>query len=150
MAEAPIADLEVQVDHDLAVGVSRPEPASSRRIPRAQGGQLQLLRQQLDWCTRAIELQQRNTASSMRDGELGDAARWEAVRALRALAWKVCLEVLPLVGRVPRALQSHPAFVEVQRSAHVLRRATEDALRDNDNYTADLVAASMEADRVRA
>lgn len=80
----------------------------------------------------------------MRDQELDEAGRWEAVRRLRAVAWKVVREVLPLVGRVPLALQAEPEFIECQRAMHVLRRTTESALKDNNDYTADLIAAQAE------
>lgn len=114
------------------------------RMPVGRRGQLRALRRQLVWCDHAVRAAQREADRAMRDPDLDDGERWRAVRRLRALAWKVCREVLPLVGRVPAGLQAEPEFVECQRAAHALRRTTESALRVNASYTIDLVAAERE------
>lgn len=118
-----------------------PAPADAARLPVGRRGQLEALRRQLEWCEQAVALAQRDTARAMRDGSLPEGERWDAVRRLRTLAWKVCREILPLVGRVPPGLRSHESFRDVERAAHALRRRTEDALRDNANFTVDLVVA---------
>lgn len=113
----------------------------THRAPVGRNGQLEALRRQLEWCDQALVVAQRETARAMRDQSLEEAERWAAVRRLRNLAWKVCREILPLVGRVPSSLQAHESFREVERVCHVLRRRTEEALRDNANWTVDLVVA---------
>lgn len=139
VANGAAAD-DVRVELDLT--------DAARRLPHGQQAQIRLLERQLVWCRTAVLDGQRRTAAAMRDDRLGDAERWEAVRALRALAWKVCREVLPLVGRVPANLRAHPDFLEVERACHELRRTTEDALRDNANHTVDLVTATTQHDLV--
>lgn len=124
-------------------------PPQSSTLPLGRRGQLETLRLQLEWCTHAVRVAQRQADTAMRSSELDTQQRWEAVRRLRNLAWKVCREVLPLTGRVPPALQAHPEFTEVMRATHELRRQTEDALRDNANYTVDLVSALEEPFRGR-
>ncbi len=131
---------EIDLDDTGEVG-SLTRPA---RLPVSRQGQLRALRRQLAWSDHALRTVQRETAAAMRDPDLDETGRWDAVRRLRALSWKVCREVIPLVGRVPLGLQAEPEFVECQRVAHALRRRTEDALRDNANYTVDLVAADSE------
>lgn len=124
------------------IDLTRDDPrvlAGTEPLPLGRRAQLRVLQQQLEWCETAVRTAQRDAARAMRDQDLSEDARWTAVRKLRALAWKVCREVLPLVSRVPGSLRSHPHFREVERAAHELRRTTEDALRDNANYTVDLV-----------
>lgn len=124
------------------IDLTRDEPrllTSAEPLPLGRRAQLRVLQQQLEWCDAAVRAAQRDAARAMRDQDLTEDQRWGAVRQLRGLAWKVCREVLPLVGRVPASLRSHPHFREVERAAHDLRRTTEDALRDNANYTVDLV-----------
>lgn len=113
----------------------------SRRTPLSRQGQLAMLEQQLRWCDDAVRTAQRETEYVMCHHDSEEADRWRAVRELRALVWKVSQEILPLVGRVPPALQAHPHYLEVLRAAHELRRSVEDALRDNANHTVDLAEA---------
>ena len=132
-------------DSDLMIG-----PPDRVRVPVGRRGQLGALHAQLVWCDEAVRAAQAQAVAAMRDAALDEAARWAAVRTLRALAWKVCREIIPLVGRVPIAMQGDPAYVECQRATHVLRRSTEAALRDNANFTVDLVAAAHEPVRMDA
>jgi hypothetical protein len=119
-----------------------------RPVPVGRRGQLAALHAQLVWCEEAVRKARQQTDTAMRNGEVEEGERWAAVRRLRGLAWKVCREVLPLVGRVPASLQRDPAYVECQRAAHSLRRETEAALRDNDNHTVSLVVIADEASQV--
>lgn len=121
-----------------------------RRLPVGRRGQLGALQAQLAWCDDAVRAAQAQARQAMVDPELDEAQRWAAVRNLRALAWKVCREIIPLVGRVPIALQADPAYIECLRATHVLRRSTEDALRLNANLTVDLVAAAQHPPRSAA
>lgn len=143
----------------MALGAVAPRPTDTDnpaglpdrlRLPVGRRGQLGALHAQLVWCDEALRAAQAQAVAAMRDPRLDEAARWEAVRTLRALAWKVCREIIPLVGRVPLAMQGDPAYVECQRATHVLRRSTDAALRDNANFTVDLVAAAHEPVRMEA
>lgn len=113
------------------------------RLPVGRRGQLRALQRQLVWCDHAVRAAQRDADRVMRDPDIDDDQRWQAVGRLRGLAWKVCREVLPLVSRVPVVLQAEPEFIDCQRAAHALRRSTEQALQRNANYTVDLVAAEQ-------
>jgi hypothetical protein len=125
---------------DVAGGLSGAAPPMPRRLPVGRRGQLRALRQQLVWCDHTVRTAQRDLDRAMRDPDLEDDARWQAVRRLRTLAWKVCREVLPLVGRVPRALQAEPEYVECLRAVNALRRTTDAALAANAGHTATLLA----------
>ncbi|CAN5127805.1 hypothetical protein BH23ACT9_BH23ACT9_14220 [soil metagenome] len=141
MQQATLGHVSGQQDSDEHGAV-----LDALRIPVGRTGQLRALHAQLVRCEQAVHDARRQAVSAMRDPDLLDAQRWQAVQQLRALAWKVCREILPLVGRVPLPLQAEPDYTECQRIAHALRRATEAALRDNANYTVDLVAAAQAAD----
>ena len=132
------------VDAEVLLAVDR------ERLPVGRRGQLSALHAQLVWCEEAVRAAQAQARQAMTDPRLDEGERWGAVRTLRALAWKVCREILPLVGRVPLAMQADPTYRECQRATHALRRATEDALRDNANFTVDLVAAAREPIRMEA
>lgn len=139
MASTPVG-LATAHTIDLSdTSVLAPPPPAVQPVGRR--GQLQALRAQLEWCTHAVAVAQRQADTTMRDADAEESARWGAVRRLRSLSWKVCREVLPMVSRVPPALREHPEFREVERAAFALRRQTEDALRDNANYTVDLANA---------
>ncbi len=114
----------------------------TEQLPVGRRGQLRALRRQLLWCDQAVKAAQREAVRSMRDEHLSEGDRWAAVRRQRTLAHKVTREVLPLLAKVPPQLQAEPEYIECQRAAHVLRRTTESALRDNANFTVDLIAAS--------
>lgn len=112
------------------------------RMPVGRRGQLRTLRRQLVWCDHAVRAAQREAVRAMRDESLTESQRWDAVRRQRTLAWKVCREVLPLLSKVPPQLHAEPEYIDCQRAAHVLRRTTESVLRDNANFTVDLISAS--------
>ncbi len=112
------------------------------RIPIGRRGQLRTMRRQLLWFDRAVRTAQRDADRAMRDETLTETQRWDVVRRQRALAWRVCQEVLPLLGRVPATLQAEPEFIECQRAAHVLRRTVEAVLRDNATHAIELMSAS--------
>ena len=111
-------------------------------LPVGRRAQLLALRQQLEWCEQAVMAAQRDADRAMRNSDLSDDERWRAVQRLRALSWKVCREVLPLISRVPPGLRDHEAYRGVEEAGHSLRRRTEDAMRDNANYAVDLVNAA--------
>jgi hypothetical protein len=131
---------------DLVVDLAAGDPPVPRpgRMPLGRRGQLRALRRQLVWCDHAVRVAQREADRAMRDPDLDDEARWAAVRRLRTLAWKVCREVLPLVGRVPPGLQAEGGGGECHRGKHVLLPTTEAALQVNASYTVDLVAAERD------
>ena len=136
-----------------AVTIDLTDDTTARRfgattLPVGCRAQLMALRQQLEWCEQAVMAAQRDADRAMRNNDLSDDERWRAVQKLRALSWKVCREVLPLISRVPPGLRDHDAFRGVEEAGHSLRRRTEDAMRDNANYAVDLVNAAN--DRVTA
>lgn len=123
-------------------------PAPSDRfhqggLPVGRTSQLALLQAQLEHCEAVVQSARRQAVGAMRDGEAEERERWAAVGRLRTLAWKAVREVLPLVDRVPPSLRGESGFHECRRAAHVLRRSAEAALRDNANFTVDLLAASQ-------
>ena len=137
-----------------AVTIDLTEDTTHRRfgattLPVGRRAQLIALQQQLEWCEQAVIRTQRDADRAMRDSDLPDAERWQAVQRLRALSWKVCREVLPLISRVPPGLRDHDAFRGVEEAGHSLRRRTEDAMRDNANYAVDLVNAANDRTPVR-
>ncbi|WP_108664706.1 hypothetical protein [Euzebya rosea] len=136
-----------------AVTIDLTDDTTARRfgattLPVGRRAQLLALRQQLEWCEQAVMAAQRDADRAMRSSDLSDDERWRAVQKLRALSWKVCREVLPLISRVPPGLRDHEAYRGVEEAGHSLRRRTEDAMRDNANYAVDLVNAAN--DRVTA
>jgi hypothetical protein len=142
---APHEGVDARSDVEADLGWDDgPDRLRPTRMPVGRRGQLRALRRQLVWCDHAVRTCQREADRAMRDPDADDGQRWQAVRSLRALSWKVCREVLPLVSRVPPALQAEPEFVECQRAAHALRRTTESALRTNTGYTVDLIAAERD------
>lgn len=120
-----------------------PRAPDPTRLPVGRTGQLALLHDQLQRCDQVVQAARREAVSVMRDGEVEEGERWRAVQRLRTLAWKAVREILPLIDRVPSSLQGDPGFIECRRVGHVLRRTAEAALRDNANFTVDLVAAGQ-------
>ncbi len=140
-----LINLDVDDGPDLASADEMDTMPTVERIPIGRRGQLRTMRRQLLWCDRAVRSAQRETDRVMRDETLTEAQRWDVVRRQRSLAWRVCQEVLPLLGRVPATLQAEPEYIECQRAAHVLRRTVEAVLRDNATHTVDLMAAEKPA-----
>lgn len=125
--------------------MGQPAPALERPaqpLPLGAAGRLGLLAAQLRRGGQLLAERQAATAAAMTDEELDDAARHAALRALRATAWRLTRELLPLVHRVPPGYRTHPGYTDCLRAYHEVRRACEDARRDHANWRADLVAGT--------
>lgn len=123
-------------------------PTRDRRVPLGPTGQLALLQQTLERCEVVLRAGRDRAAAAMRDGELEERERWDAVRGQRVLAHKISREILPLLARVPQGVRTGSAWADCERAGHSLRRAVEGALRDHANHAVDLAnAAGLPAPR---
>lgn len=115
--------------------------ATALRMPVGRAGQLQVLKRQLQWCDQTIAAARARVVDAMVDEDSDDSRRWAAVRGLRAVVHKIQRDILPLPDRVPVWLRTDPEYVECHRAAHALRRSAQAALREDANYSVDLISA---------
>lgn len=111
--------------------------------PLGAAARLALLEAQLEAAEGHLQERTAEAAAAM-TADTPHGERWAAVQRARQAVWCVCRDLLPLVHRVPAGYREHPAFIDVLRAYHRLRRLCEAVLADQTNWVIDLAAVEVD------